>query len=125
MNKVLATFRVDEDDWKAFKEWSENKGSNASSELIKFIGVSLGRIDSEVNLPSIDSRIDNYLDNNLGKHLDKRIDEKLASSLDKNLDVESKIQNAVASQIALLKAELQPILEAERELKELLEKQSA
>ena len=36
-NKILATFRVDEDDWEAFKQWAENRGNSASGELIRFI----------------------------------------------------------------------------------------
>jgi hypothetical protein len=42
-NKILATFRVDEDDWEAFKQWSEKRGNSASGELIRFIESALGK----------------------------------------------------------------------------------
>ncbi|MGB5771182.1 MAG: helix-turn-helix domain-containing protein [Crocosphaera sp.] len=87
---TLATFRVDKDTWKEFKEWASERGSNASTELNQFILRSLGRIDTnlDVNIDSrdnridIDKRIENYLDNNL----DERIEATVKNYLDKHID---------------------------------------
>ena len=111
---TLATFRVDKDTWKEFKEWASDKGSNASTELNQFILRSLGRIDDNLdnNIDSrdncidedIDKRIENYLDcyldkrievtvkNYLDKHIDKYIDtntdQRIDSNIDNNIDSE-------------------------------------
>ena len=84
MSKTLATFRIEEDDWLDFKAWADSKGSNASSELIKFVLTSIGK---QKNAPS-------------SEHIDKRIDERLAACLD-DLSLNS-IDNKIAEAIANL-----------------------
>ncbi len=56
---TLATFRVDKDTWKEFKQWASDRGSNASTELNQFILRSLRRIDNnlDTNIDSRDNRI--------------------------------------------------------------------
>ena len=46
---TLATFRVDKDTWKEFKQWASDRGSNASTELNQFILRSLERIDNNLD----------------------------------------------------------------------------
>ena len=140
--KTLATFRIDEDVWKGFQEWAKSKGSNASSEIIKFVLASLGRIEtSEIPLEDINSRLDRYLainlDNKLNdclderfdKFIDKCIDKKLTDSLDRviynKIDIDNKISNAVNDAVTALEAKFLPILDAHKEIEELREKLSA
>jgi len=59
-NKILATFRVDEDDWEAFKQWSEKRGNSASGELIRFIGFiesALGKATLD-DMDTVDKKIE-------------------------------------------------------------------
>ena len=72
MEKVLATFRINQKDWQDFQDWTKSQGSNASREINQFVLASLGRIDSsEVSLEDIDNHIDKYLKNNIDKYLEK------------------------------------------------------
>ncbi len=54
---TLATFRIDKDTWKEFKQWASDRGSNASTELNQFILRSLGSIDKNLDI-NIDSKPD-------------------------------------------------------------------
>jgi hypothetical protein len=56
-NKILATFRVDEDDWEAFKQWSEKRGNSASGELIRFIESALGKATLD-DMDTVDKKIE-------------------------------------------------------------------
>ena len=56
-NKILATFRVDEDDWEAFKQWSEKRGNSASGELIRFIDSALGKATLD-DMDTVDKKIE-------------------------------------------------------------------
>jgi hypothetical protein len=56
-NKILATFRVDEDDWESFKQWSENRGNSASGELIRFIESALGKAVLD-DMDTVDKKIE-------------------------------------------------------------------
>ena len=56
-NKILATFRVDEDDWEAFKQWSEKRGNSASGELIRFIESALGKASLD-DVDTVDKKIE-------------------------------------------------------------------
>ena len=56
-NKILATFRVDEDDWEAIKQWSEKRGNSASAEIIRFIEASLGKATLD-DMDTVDKKIE-------------------------------------------------------------------
>ena len=56
-NKILATFRVDETDWEAFKQWSEKRGNSASAEIIRFIEASLGKTTLD-DMDVVDKKIE-------------------------------------------------------------------
>lgn len=110
---TLATFRVDKETWKEFKEWASERGSNASTELNQFILRSLGRIDNNLDTDidsrdnridkDIDKRIENYLDSNLDerieatvkRYLDKHIDRYIDTNTDQRIDnnIDSSIDN--------------------------------
>ena len=80
---TLATFRVDKDTWKEFKEWASERGSNASTELNQFILRSLGRIDNnlDVNIDSQHNRIDEYIDKRIENYIDKNIDSRIEATV--------------------------------------------
>lgn len=84
MAKILATFRVDENDWNAFKEWAESRGTNASSELVGFIESALGRGSDRgaIDLDSLDKRIEGCLDKHLASKLDIGIDKKIETAIE-------------------------------------------
>ena len=104
---TLATFRVDKDTWKEFKEWASERGSNASTELNQFILRSLGRIDDNlgVNIDSrdngidedIDERIENYLDSNLDERIEATVKRYLDKHIDRNIDTnpDQRIDNSI------------------------------
>ncbi len=72
MEKVLATFRIKQKDWQDFQDWAKSQGSNASSEISKFVLASLGRTDSsEGSLEDINNYIDQYLEKNIDQYLEK------------------------------------------------------
>lgn len=111
--QVLATFRIEESDWNAFKEWAESRGNTASSELVSFIESALGRVGKIYDV-SLDKRIEQYLE----KHID-RLDTDIDGKLDKlDTDIDKKIKTAIAS----LRNELTPLLDAQKELEALMEK---
>ena len=56
-NKILATFRVDEDDWEDFKQWAENRGNSASAEIIRFIESALGKTTLD-DTDTVDKKIE-------------------------------------------------------------------
>ncbi len=89
---TLATFRVDKETWKQFKEWASDRGSNASTELNQFILRSLGRIDNnlDTDIDSRDTRIDEDIDKRIESYLDSNLDERIEATvknyLDKHID---------------------------------------
>ena len=85
---TLATFRIDKETWKEFKQWASGRGSNASTELNQFILRSLGRIDNnlDTNIDSPDNRIDEELDQRIDKYLDNNLDERIEATVKKYLD---------------------------------------
>ncbi len=88
---TLATFRVDKETWKEFKEWASNKGSNASTELNQFILRSLGRIDKniDIGIDSRDNRLESYLDKNLDSRIEATVKRYLDKHIDKNIDIDT------------------------------------
>jgi hypothetical protein len=59
MNMKLATFKIEEEKWKAFQEIAEAEGSSASALLKDFINWTLaGNRLNETVTPDIDERID-------------------------------------------------------------------
>ncbi len=117
MAKTLATFRIEEDDWKAFKDWAENHGSNASSELIKFVLSCLGRIDREETV-KLETYIDSYLSANLDSHLESKIDNNLDSRIDE------KLKTALATLRSELHAEIETLQAENQALRQRLEEVS-
>ncbi len=106
---TLATFRVDKETWKEFKQWASERGSNASTELNQFILRSLSRIDTNIDSrdnrieKDIDQRIENYLDTNIDtrieatvkRYLDDNLEQQMyeatLKSIDTNIDSETEI----------------------------------
>ncbi len=59
MNMKLATFKIEEEKWKAFQEIAEAEGSSASAMLKDLIDWTLaGNRLNETTTPDIDERID-------------------------------------------------------------------
>jgi len=59
MSQKLATFKIEEEDWKAFQEIAEGEGSSASAMLKEFIRWSLaGNRLNKTSTSDIDERID-------------------------------------------------------------------
>ncbi len=84
-DSTLATFRIDKKTWDDFKQLAKDRGSNASSEITRFILGSLGRLD--VNLEEVETNdIDTYLENNLDKYLEENIDKYLEGRIDNSTD---------------------------------------
>ena len=96
---TLATFRVDKDTWKEFKQWASKRGSNASTELNQFILRSLGHIDKNLDTDidsrdnrideDIDQRIENYLDSNLDERIEVTVKTYIDKYIDKYIDTNS------------------------------------
>jgi len=88
-DKTLATFKIEPDQWEAFKSKASDSGSNASAMLKDFISAYLsGRIDLKQDgsidtLASLDSKIEAVLDRVMAGKLDEVRDElgKLTASL--------------------------------------------
>lgn len=140
-NKTLATFRIEENDWLAFKTWAESRGSNASSELVKYALTCIGKIKTDNQLPNLDKAIDSYLDTNLDERIDKLISKRLADGIDNNLDkyveesvaekldsnldkkidkhLDNKMDVAIASQLKTLEEKIKPLLAAEQDANKL------
>ncbi len=57
MTRLNSFFRVDEDDWEAFKQWSEKRGNSASGELIRFIESALGKATLD-DMDTVDKKIE-------------------------------------------------------------------
>lgn len=63
MTDKLATFRVNDDEWEAFKEAAKQDGSNASAELIRFIRAYQNgfRLDREESPAKIENSIESAI----------------------------------------------------------------
>lgn len=98
--KILATFKIDESAWIAFKDKCEKAGNSASYELQQFIFSSIGRNPQQAIANSIDieSSIETYIESNLetliGKYIEPSIeiflDEKIGhyiSGIESRLDI--------------------------------------
>jgi hypothetical protein len=96
-DKTLATFRIDPQEWEAFKNAASVEGTNASAVFTEFVrwynsGNRLGtstaptpiNLDTSLvhRLDNIEQRLDTVTTNNL----DKVIDEHLENCIDKALD---------------------------------------
>jgi len=57
VTRLNSFFRVDEDDWEAFKQWSEKRGNSASGELIRFIESALGKATLD-DMDTVDKKIE-------------------------------------------------------------------
>lgn len=95
MSKILATFRIDPEEWEAFKTMAAADGSNASSLLMGFVRSYLSGNKPNTNaistptsldtswssrLDTIESRLDDVNNinlDNLASLIDKRIDTRL------------------------------------------------
>jgi len=79
-DKTLATFRVEAEQWQAFKAKAAEDGKNATALLLQWVSMYLdGKLD--VSLDSTQQHLDNNLDNNLDtvlSGLDIRIDSAIA-----------------------------------------------
>ncbi len=108
---TLATFRVDKETWKEFKQWASKRGSNASTELNQFILRSLGRIDKNLDIntdsqdncidKNLDKRIENYLDNNLDERIEATVKKYLDNHIDRHIDAnpDHRIDNNIDNNI--------------------------
>lgn len=76
-DKTLATFRIEPEQWEAFKEMASSKGTNASAVLNELVSWYLAgnQVDSS------DSNLDRNIDD-IDDEIDKRIDEKLDKKLE-------------------------------------------
>lgn len=70
--RTLATFRIDESQWQAFKEKSASQGSNATAELAKFIQSYISN-DIQTDIQRIDDEIYNRI-SELSERLDQHED---------------------------------------------------
>jgi hypothetical protein len=73
MVKTLATFRIEEEDWKAFQEWAKSKGSNATSEVVAYVSLTLGKTDKRIGGNALDEMIDSRLDSLIDSKLEARL----------------------------------------------------
>ncbi|HEY9866829.1 MAG TPA: hypothetical protein V6D21_21835 [Candidatus Obscuribacterales bacterium] len=82
----LATFKVDEQDWEAFKALCDAQGTNASRTLISFIEQSLadGKIDESL-LPKSRSSSSQNIDIDID-NLEARLMDRLMAKLDDRLE---------------------------------------
>lgn len=101
----LITIRIESDELEAFKEWTEKRNLALSSFLYDIIKACLdGRIDEGILKGK-------QLDT---EQLDKLIQERVDTQIDKK--IESAIREALPKAIASLRSELQPILDAKKEM---------
>jgi hypothetical protein len=101
----LITIRIESEELEAFKEWTEKRNLALSSFLYDIIKACLeGRLDEGIlkgkQLDTIE--------------LDKLVVERVDSQIDKK--IESAIREALPKAIASLRSELQPILDAQKEV---------
>ena len=74
MAKILATFRLEENDWKDFHHWAIRQGSTTTTELTGFVMGKLGRLDIPIPLDSPE------LDEKLNTLIDEKLDERMTSA---------------------------------------------
>ena len=97
MAKTLATFRIEEDDWKAFQEWAKTKGSNATSEVVAYVSLVLKKPDRRIGETAledmIDTRLDALIDSKLEARLkniqslnDSKTDDRIATLIEERLE---------------------------------------
>ena len=110
MAKTLATFRLEETDWKEFHDWARSQGSTATMELSRFVLGKLGKLDVPTPLDSnqLDTKLDALIDSKLEARLkdiqlldDSNIDDRIATLIDNKLDKRideklSNVENAIA-----------------------------
>ncbi|MFB2891734.1 hypothetical protein ACE1CI_02205 [Aerosakkonemataceae cyanobacterium BLCC-F50] len=90
IQKKLATFRIDADQWDAFQEWAKRSGTNASALLVNYI---------EQCLVSTPSRFSQFPDR-MNKNLDKRLDRLEQRLLFLETSLEGRIQYLIQQHIA-------------------------
>lgn len=95
-DKTLATFRIDPQDWEAFKSLASTEGSNASTLLLEFVRWRLA--GNQISHPDPTPDSTTHLDN-----LDDKIDERIAARLDTVID---KKLDELRSQIDSLRGKL-------------------
>jgi uncharacterized coiled-coil DUF342 family protein len=127
MSKILATFRIEESDWNAFKEWAEKRGNNASSELVGFIESALGRASVQresISLESLDNRIENCIDKCLDSKLDISIDKRIGTAIESLRDELSGIgaMGDYLTRLTAIESQISPILDSHREIEALMGK---
>lgn len=90
IQKKLATFRIDADQWDAFQEWAKRSGTNASALLVNYI---------EQCLVSTPSRFSHFPDR-MNKNLDKRLDSLEQRLLFLETSLEARIQYLIQQHLA-------------------------
>ena len=92
MAKTLATFRVEEDDWKAFQEWAKTKGSNATSEVVAYVSLVLKKPDSRTGGTALEDMIDALIDSKLEARIkniqplnDSKTDDRIVALIEERL----------------------------------------
>jgi hypothetical protein len=92
IQKKLATFRIDADQWDAFQEWAKRSGTNASALLVNYI---------EQCLVSTPSRSSHFPDR-MNKNLDKRLDSLEQRLLFLETSLEARIQYLIQQHLAAI-----------------------
>lgn len=85
----LATFKVNETLWENFKQWANEKDSNASNELVRYIQSCVGSDLEADKTVDIDNRIDKIIDDKL-KSVKERLKE-IEKYIDKDIDTPKKL----------------------------------
>jgi hypothetical protein len=106
--KVLATFRIEEEEWEAFKEWSNANGSNASAVLIDLVrGCLSGKTPGVSSVPSPDST-PTHLDDSTEQRIDK-IEQRLDKEIDKRDDYLDKRIDSIDRCIEEMRSQLEEL----------------
>lgn len=94
-DKTLATFRVENQIWEAFKQKSKKQGMNASSVLNQFIKTYVAKdlikneeidISNETITPHLEQAIEDKINTYLAQHLDKLVAKSLKNCFGKVID---------------------------------------
>lgn len=96
-DKTLATFRIEPEQWEAFKEMAANKGTNASAVLNELVSWYLAGNDVNTSSDHLDRDIDN-----IANEIDKRIDEKLG-------DIDERIYKRLEEKLEAQQAQIEEL----------------
>ena len=134
MAKTLATFRLEETDWKEFHDWARSQGSTATMELSRFVLGKLGKLDVPIPLDSnqLDTKLDALIDSKLEARLkdiqlldDSNIDDRIATLIDDKLDkrIDEKLSNVELAIAKLAAQEDDPTERIDEVISQLREKE--